>query len=107
MNVRHLRKGFVFLAPEYGAARHHLMGPAGEKAQHLYGLGFVPGLSQNNAVADHNGVGGHHHVLRLPGNGQGLLPAQPGNLVKGRLVRVHGFINIRRPNGEGNAVKAQ
>ena len=107
MNVRHLREGFAFFVSENGTARHHLVGTAGEKPQHFDCLGFIFGFSQNDAAADHDGVGGNHHVFGVPGNGKGLFPAQPGNLVKGRLARVHGFVNVRGPYGKGNAVKTQ
>ena len=58
-------------------------------------------------AADHDGVRGDDHILRLPGNGQRLQAADPGNLVKGRFSRAHTFVNIRHPDNKVQTGQSQ
>ena len=107
MQVGDLGKGFAAAVGNDGAAGHHLMVPAGQQLQHFHRLLMGVGFAQNLPLADHNGVRRHHNVPRLPGQGQGFAPTDPGHLVKGRFLGVHGFINIRRPDHKGDAEQAQ
>ena len=98
MQVRDLRKGLGPVSPQNGAAGHDLVVPAGEQLQHGCSFSFTVGLSQDLSPADHNGIRGNDDIPLLPGHSQSLLPADPGHLLSGRLLGVHGFVNIRYSN---------
>ena len=107
MQVGDFRKGFRPVSQEDGAAGHHLVVPAGQEPQHGPGLLFRPGLAQDGAFADHDGVRGDDDVILPVGHRQGLQAADPGDLRKGSLAGVHGFIDIRCPDDEGDAEEGQ
>ena len=106
VDIRHLGAGKALLPTQDGEAGHYLVIPAGEQPEHPVGIGFVPGFAQNRSVAYHHCVGGNDHIVLLPGNSQGLQPADPGHLVIG-AAGVHRFINIRHPYDERNAEQSQ
>ena len=79
------------------------MVPAGKEPEHGFGLFLRMGLAQHPAFADHDGVRGDDHIVFSPAHRQGLCPADPGHFLKGRLMAIHGFVNIRHPDAEGDA----
>ena len=101
------REGLAAAASCHSAAGHHLMLAAGQQLQHPHGISFISGLAQNLPAADHDGVGGYHHIGLFPGDGQSLQAADPGYLLLRGQLGVHGFIDIRSPDGEGNAENLQ
>ena len=102
-----LGKGFLSVAVEHSAAGHHLMLPAGQQPEHINCLLAAVGLAQHLALAHHNGVGGDDRVAFFPADGRSLAPADPGNLVFGRFVRVHGFVNVCGVYRKGDAEQTQ
>ena len=45
---------------------------------------------------------GDDNIITLAADCHGLFPAQPGHFIKGGSIRIHGFVNIRHPDHEGN-----
>ena len=107
MQARHLSKGLNPVPIQDGAAGHHLMIPPGEKTQHRCRFRLTVGLAQHLPLTDHDGVRRNDDVFFSPADGQRLQTADPGNFVKGRLFGVHGFVNVRRPDGEGKVEEGQ
>ena len=103
VEVRDLGKGFYLVSQDHGDAGHDLMSPAGEHGEHFHGPFHRMGFAKNGAVADHDGICGDDHIFGPPLHGQSLQPADPGHLVKGGLLGIHGFVNIRRAHNEGLA----
>ena len=79
------------------------MGVTGKGTEHPVGISSIPGLPQNFAVTDHNGVRSDDDIIVVTRNSHSLQPTHPGNFIRCLGICVHGFINIRHLYFKGYA----
>ena len=70
-------------------------------------IGDMHGFLQTLTCSEYGGHGGDDGVTCGAGDGHSLGAADPGYFLIGQLCQVHGFINIRHPDGEGNMKQSQ